>query len=64
MASATNSARALAARGISHDLLVDAPGVPTFTYTKLINAHTDEEDLPRVDFVYTQSAAGSRGARA
>jgi rfaE bifunctional protein kinase chain/domain len=44
---------ALAARGISHQLLVDAPGVPTFTYTKLINAHTGEEDLPRVDFVYT-----------
>ena len=44
---------ALAARGISHELLVDAPGVPTFTYTKLINARTGEEDLPRVDFVYT-----------
>ena len=44
---------ALAARGIAHELLVDAPGVPTFTYTKLINAQTDEEDLPRVDFVYT-----------
>ena len=44
---------ALAARGISHELLVDAPGIPTFTYTKLINARTDEEDLPRVDFVYT-----------
>ena len=45
---------ALAARGISHELLVDAPGVPTFTYTKLINAQTEEEDLPRVDFVYTK----------
>ena len=44
---------ALAARGISHHLLVDAPGVPTFTYTKLIHAQTHEEDLPRVDFVYT-----------
>jgi rfaE bifunctional protein kinase chain/domain len=44
---------ALAARGMSHQLLVDAPGVPTFTYTKLINAQTGEEDLPRVDFVYT-----------
>jgi sugar/nucleoside kinase (ribokinase family) len=44
---------ALTARGISHELLVDAPGVPTFTYTKLINAQTDQEDLPRVDFVYT-----------
>ena len=43
---------ALAARGISHEFLVDAPVVPTFTYTKLINARTEEEDLPRVDFVY------------
>jgi rfaE bifunctional protein kinase chain/domain len=45
---------ALAARGISHDLLVGAPGVPTFTYTKLINAGTGEEDLPRIDFVYAR----------
>ena len=44
---------ALAARSISHELLVDARGVPTFTYTKLINVQTGEEDLPRVDFVYT-----------
>jgi rfaE bifunctional protein kinase chain/domain len=44
---------ALAARGISHELLVDSPGVPTFTYTKLINAQTGEEDLPRVDYVFT-----------
>ena len=45
---------ALTARGVLPDLLVDAPGVPTFTYTKLINRDTDEEDLPRVDFVYTR----------
>src|SRR5262249_53358521 len=45
---------ALAARGISGDLLVDPPGIPTFTYTKLINRDTEEEDRPRVDFVYTQ----------
>ncbi|MCX6627451.1 MAG: PfkB family carbohydrate kinase [Candidatus Solibacter sp.] len=44
---------ALAVRGISHELMVDVPGVPTFTYTKLINAQTEHEDLPRVDFVYT-----------
>jgi rfaE bifunctional protein kinase chain/domain len=43
--------RALAARGISPDLLVSAPSVPTFTYTKLLNAATGEEDLPRVDFI-------------
>src|SRR5262249_44702840 len=46
--------RGLAARGIAADLLVEAPGIPTFTYTKLINRDTDEEDRPRVDFVYTQ----------
>ena len=45
---------ALEARGIATDLLVPAPGVPTFTYTKLLNRRTGEEDLPRVDFVYTQ----------
>jgi rfaE bifunctional protein kinase chain/domain len=47
--------RALAARGISPDLLVEAPGVPTFTYTKLINGETGEEDLPRVDYVYAET---------
>jgi rfaE bifunctional protein kinase chain/domain len=46
--------RALEARGISADLLVEAPDVPTFTYTKLINSVTGEEDLPRIDFVYTR----------
>ena len=46
--------RALSTRGIATDLLVDAPGVPTFTYTKLINRDTEEEDLPRIDFVYTR----------
>jgi rfaE bifunctional protein kinase chain/domain len=46
--------RALVARGISADLLVEAPDVPTFTYTKLINSVTGEEDLPRIDFVYTR----------
>ncbi len=46
--------RALEQRGISGRLLVRADAVPTFTYTKLINIRTGEEDLPRVDFVYTQ----------
>jgi rfaE bifunctional protein kinase chain/domain len=45
---------ALDARGIESGLLVNAPGIPTFTYTKLINHATDVEDLPRVDFVYTR----------
>src|SRR5438270_4170525 len=42
---------ALAARGISSDQLVTIPGIQTFTYTKLINAVSGEEDLPRVDFI-------------
>jgi rfaE bifunctional protein kinase chain/domain len=47
--------QALGARGISGDLLVETPDAPTFTYTKLINSATGEEDLPRIDFVYTRS---------
>ena len=43
--------RALETRGIASHLLVHADGVPTFTYTKLINAQTGQEDLPRIDFV-------------
>jgi rfaE bifunctional protein kinase chain/domain len=43
--------QALAARGIENDLLVEAPGLLTFTYTKLLNSGTGAEDLPRVDFI-------------
>lgn len=43
--------RALAARGIESDLLVESAAIQTFTYTKLINAVSGDEDLPRVDFV-------------
>lgn len=43
--------RALEQRGIATDSIVVAPGVQTFTYTKLINSRTGEEDLPRVDFI-------------
>lgn len=46
--------RALNTRGISTDLLVRSEKVPTFTYTKLVNARTGVEDLPRVDFINTQ----------
>jgi rfaE bifunctional protein kinase chain/domain len=46
--------RALAARGISAEHLLRAPSIPTFTYTKLLNAATGEEDLPRIDFVNTR----------
>lgn len=46
--------RALRARGIDADLLVRSAEVPTFTYTKLINIATEEEDLPRIDFIHTR----------
>jgi rfaE bifunctional protein kinase chain/domain len=46
--------RALRTRGISPDLGIVSPDVPTFTYTKLINRDTDTEDQPRVDFIYTR----------
>lgn len=42
---------ALNSRGISTDLLVRTKELPTFTYTKLINAASGAEDLPRVDFI-------------
>jgi len=47
--------RALEARGIATNLLLEAPQIPTFTYTKLINRQTGAEDVPRVDFVYTEA---------
>ncbi len=43
--------QSLKQRGITSDLLVRAPRMPTFTYTKLTNATTGEEDLPRIDFI-------------
>lgn len=46
--------QALSARGIRPDLLIPVPGMPTFTYTKLLNAQTGEEDLPRVDWIQTE----------
>src|SRR5271156_6039213 len=45
--------RSLNQRGISTDLLVRSDKAPTFTYTKLINANTGEEDLPRIDYINT-----------
>ncbi len=44
--------QALAKGGIE-SALVESPEIPTFTYTKLINRHTGQEDLPRVDFIRT-----------
>ena len=46
-------ARALNERGISSEFLVKAPGMQTFTYTKLINGTDRVEDRPRVDFITT-----------
>jgi rfaE bifunctional protein kinase chain/domain len=43
--------RALSARGISPDLLVSTDSAATFTYTKLLNTATGEEDLPRIDYI-------------
>jgi rfaE bifunctional protein kinase chain/domain len=50
-------ARALAVRGISNEHLLRDPAVGTFTYTKLINAESGEEDLPRIDFINTAPLA-------
>jgi rfaE bifunctional protein kinase chain/domain len=51
--------RALRARGIDGDLLIRSEEVPTFTYTKLINIATDEEDLPRLDFINTREISSA-----
>lgn len=42
--------QALDRRGIDRSLLVTAPGA-TFTYTKLLNTHTQVEDLGRIDYL-------------
>jgi rfaE bifunctional protein kinase chain/domain len=42
--------------GADSSLLVTSP-LPTFTYTKLLNADTGEEDLGRIDFVSPPSPA-------
>ncbi len=46
-------ARALDQARISSEMLIRAPEITTFTYTKLINSTTNIEDLPRVDFIST-----------
>ncbi len=45
--------RALRQRGVGTERLIRAPGRQTFTYTKLLNRKTGQEDLPRLDFVNT-----------
>lgn len=46
--------QALSTRQISAELLYRTSRVSTFTYTKLLNARTGDEDLPRVDFVFNR----------
>jgi rfaE bifunctional protein kinase chain/domain len=51
--------RALSLRQISSELVIRSSEMPTFTYTKLINARTGIEDRPRVDYLYTKSVPES-----
>lgn len=55
--------RALRARSISTELLARSPLISTFTYTKLINAETGVEDLPRTDFINTRPLPESLEAK-
>jgi rfaE bifunctional protein kinase chain/domain len=55
--------RALRARGIDAGLLIRSEEVPTFTYTKLINDATDEEDLPRIDYIHTREISKALESR-
>ena len=52
--------KALLARGIRDDLLVEASRRLTFTYTKLINRNSHSEDLPRIDFIYEPDTKAER----
>ena len=45
--------RALEAGGIASDLCVRSRALQTFTYTKVINGRSGEEDRPRLDFINT-----------
>ncbi len=49
--------RALRARGIHNDLLLETDQASTFTYSKLINTRSGQEDLPRVDVVNSSALA-------
>ena len=50
--------RALTARNIEYRLLVASPDIQTFTYTKVINDRSGEEDKPRVDFINVKPLPG------
>lgn len=55
--------KALTARGIAANRMVKIQGWPTFTYTKLLNSQTGEEDQPRVDFISTRPLPEEAEAR-
>ena len=50
--------RALTARNIEYRLLVASPEIQTFTYTKVINDRSGEEDKARVDFINVKPLPG------
>jgi rfaE bifunctional protein kinase chain/domain len=49
--------QALRVRGMEPEMLVETPGLQTFTYTKVINSETGVEDYPRLDFVSVKPLA-------
>jgi rfaE bifunctional protein kinase chain/domain len=51
--------RALQRNEISSEHAVTTSSMPTFTYTKLINIESGQEDLPRVDFIYDRPVPAS-----
>lgn len=52
-------ARALQARGIESEGLLHSPLVTTFTYTKILNGQTGEEDHPRIDYIQAEAIPAS-----
>ncbi|MCC6586951.1 MAG: ribokinase [Bryobacterales bacterium] len=46
--------QALARRNIDSQYLIQSDELLTFTYTKLLNSQTGDEDLPRIDFINTR----------
>jgi rfaE bifunctional protein kinase chain/domain len=46
--------RALETRGIEAGLLVQSSLIQTFTYTKILNRETGQEDRPRIDYINTR----------
>ncbi len=50
--------QALTARDIEYRLLVASPDIQTFTYTKVINNRSGEEDKARLDFINVKPLPG------